>query len=436
MMHKLFASLLLVAFFVLPGAVRAQGWLEDRADSEGPGIRLGDSLLLHPGLALEGGYDTNPLRQEEDVSGAGRLRVTPYVDLTTRGAKRRVEDDGAIEKPAEKVRFGLGLAGHYDWYFSDEAAIRRQRDFGVDFKTNLAVFPEGAFTLLFDAAYSRSLTPYETSADWWAHHVFSPSLGFIVRPGGGTLSFELGYRLNGILFEDEPLATSDNRLSHEVRFLTSWKVFPKTALMCKVYFSPTMYLNDASPNTNSKPIHSFLGLQGLLTDRVGLSLFVGYGAGMYDRGDEFDSVIATAELMAFITPTATVRLGGQRDFYDSFYSNFYVKNGGYLGYEQLFGGMFLAALRGSVYYRQFSAFNENNPGTVIEANGTRGDLWAEASLLLELRATDWLSFHLSGAYQGNISDFTTTFNLEDGTSMEQGWGFHRFEVMAGVRGHY
>jgi hypothetical protein len=435
MMKKWLAGLLVSASFVLPGTGTAQAWLEDRADANGPGIRLGSSLLLHPGLGVEGGYDTNAIRNADGLA-AGRLRITPYIDLTTRGAKRRVEDDGTIEKPKEKLRFGLGLAGFYDWYFSDEPAVQDQSDWGLIFRTNLVALPESAISFLVDAAYSRVMIPYESSSDRKAYHLVSPSAGIIFRPGGGTLSFELGYRLNGIFFEDEAMREPDNRVNHEARFLTSWKVFPKTAIMTKIYFSPIRYLGGDSPNEDSNPIRALFGLQGLVTDRMGLSLFVGYGAGLYDSGDDFDSVIANAELMFFITPTAKIRLGGQRDFVDSFYANFYEKNGGYLSYDQLFGGLFLTSLRGSLDYRYFRNFNDDDNVRVNPEH--EGDLWASATLLLELRATDWLSFHLSGNYQANISDFETSLFDDTGAQVgnDRPWEFHQFVFMGGVRGHY
>lgn len=445
MMHKLLLSLLLAVVMLLPAVSQGQAWLEGREDSEGPGIRLGESLMLHPGLGVEGGYDTNPLRRYTP-EGSGRLRLTPYVDLTTRGVKRRVQDDGAIERPKEKLRFSLGLAGFYDWYFAQDDAVNNQDDWGLVFKNSLIVLPEGLFSLLVNADYTRSFQAYETSADASGYHLINPGIGFILRPGGGTLSFELGYKLSLMLFEDSLLADNNDRAAHNTRLISSWKVFPKTALVSKVFFSPTSYLGSSSENNDSLPLRTLFGLQGLVTDRFGVGLFVGYGASFYESGDQFDSVIANAEIMAFITPTATIRLGGERDFMDSFYANFYIKNGGHLSYEQLFGGIFMTALRGGLYYRQFSQFNPGNQALVTTTDPSaqfRDDLWAEASLLFELRATDWLSFHLSGSYQGNPSNFEITYTYpvdpaagggtESSTTRLE---FHRFEVMAGVRGHY
>ena len=102
-MYKLNLKLALLVLVFLPTVASAQVWLPERASREGPGIKLGDSLLLHPGLGVEGGYDTNALRRNNDEAGSGRLRVTPYLDIATRDDKRRVQ--------AGTMLVGSGLAG-------------------------------------------------------------------------------------------------------------------------------------------------------------------------------------------------------------------------------------------------------------------------------------------------------------------------------------
>ena len=436
-MHKLMAIFMLCVLMAMPLAATAQVWLPDRASREGPGILLGDSLVFHPGLGVEGGYDTNPLRRADGVDGAGRLRITPYLDLATRSAQRKVKDEGLLEVEPAKVDFRLGVAAYYDMFFSGDKATDDQDHFGVDTHVNFALFPSGPFSLLADAYYIRSLQPYESSQERWAWHLIKPGVGFRIRPGGGTLIFEAGYNLKLMLYEDDGISKTNNNMAHEARFITSWKILPKTSLVAKVTFAPIIYLGSESLNQDSKPVRTLFGMQGLLTDRFGLSLFVGYGASFYDQGDDFESVIAQGELMFFITPMANIRLGGQRDFVDSFYANYFEKNGGYLKYEQMFGGLVLASLKGEVFHRGYSRFdgeiNEDTTGNTAN----RDDVWIGATLLVEVRATEWLSFHLSGNYQGNVSQFEFDYNDPANINSDNfPVRFNKFEVLAGVRAHY
>ncbi|MDJ0761774.1 MAG: hypothetical protein QNJ97_02200 [Myxococcota bacterium] len=452
---NLIQVLLLPAFlFFLPTKVAAQAWLPERSSREGPGILLGESLVLHPGLGVEGGYDSNALRLSENEAGAGRLRITPYVDLATRSKKRRIEDDGALGVTPPKLDFRLGLATYYDMYFSDNAAVDDQDNFGVDTHFHFVLFPQGVFSLLLDGSYIRSLIPYESGEEHWSWHQIRPGAGIRFSPGGGTLSFELGYRMMLLLYEDDFLAEPNNKHVHDTRLVTSWRILPKTALISKINFSPTIYMNEPesapdaainiAPNVDSLPIRAHMGLQGLLTPRFGLSLFAGYGASFYDTGDDFDGFLAHGELMFFILPTANIRLGGRRDFVDSFYSNFYTITGGYLKYEQMFGGIVLATLKGDVYYREYSTVSTTTPD-VTTPPAERNELWIGATLLIEARATDWLSFFASGVFQANVSDYENVFQVptadpDDDPDLTEQLGvpveFLKFEAMGGVRVHY
>ena len=439
-MRKSSAGVALLVAFFLPATAAAQMWLSDRASSEGPGFKLGDSLVLHLGLGAEGGYDTNALYRADAVESAGRLRITPYVDLATRSKRRRVQDEGVVDASPPKVSFKLGAAGYWDQYFGDQR-VQDVSDFGVDTHLNFVLFPQGNFSLLLDAAYLRTLQPYESASDARARQQITPGLGVRVRPGGGTLSFELGYRLRFMYFEDDILADQNNFHAHDVRFETRWKLFPKTALLSRVTFSPNIYYESASINESSLPVRAWFGLQGLVTDRFGLLLLGGYGASNHDAGPDFDSFLAKGELMFFITPFSQIRLGGERDFVDSFYANYYVKNGGYLKYSQLIGGIVMITLKGEVYYRDYAPFNGPVASGAMPSHSERNDTWATGGLLVEWRATDWLSFHASGQYKGDITDFryrVTSVDPNTGNSITEDFdvGFHQFVILGGVRGHY
>jgi hypothetical protein len=424
-MRKLALRLVLLMSLVLPGSATAQAWLDDRQDREGPGIKVGKSLVFHPGALLEGGYDTNPIRESNNPPGAGRLRISSYADLATRSKSR---DDREVAA-APKTNFRLGLAGYYDFFFSDVDAVDKQDDFGIDTDLNFILFPSGPYTFFLKALYGRTVQPYESPAEFHARHTFRPGLGFQGEPGGGILMLSAFYDANLMIYEDDFISPDRNKVTHNVRLETAWKFFPKTSFVSRVVLSPTIYY-DANFNNNSFPIRSLFGLQGLITPRFGLSLFVGYGASFYEDGDDFEHVIANGELMFFIGPLVTVRVGGQRDFVDSFYANYYVKSGGYLKYEHMFGRVVYLSVKGDAYHRDYSEFS----GVYLNAaqGADRSDIWVGATLLLEFRITDWLAAIASAVYQSNISDFT--YNTTEGEPDPV--QFHRFEGLGGVRAYY
>jgi hypothetical protein len=428
----------------------AQEWLRDRQSIEGKGIRVGDSLVLHLGLGLEAGYDTNALYEADNADQAVRLRITPYIDLGTPRRQTAQDAPQGAGTAAPKAQFKLGVATYYDHHFpvgdADAGAvngINGLNALGVDTRLQLVVFPEGKASFLTDLSYLRTQQAYETSGDAGrSRHDLSPGIGVRFRPGGGNLSIEVGYRLQLMLFEDSALGEQANRHGHDIRVNTLWKVFPKTALVSRINFTPTFYMGgSASTKETSYPVRSKFGLQGLLANKFGLLLLAGYGVSNYVRGPNFSSVIAQLELMFFATPTSTIRVGGERDFVDSYYANYYTKTGGYVSYSQLFGGVFLATLRGDVSGRQYASYNlPTANGAATPSVAERTDVWIGATLTLEYRMTAWLSIIASARYAGDVTDFGYNYVDDPDTPENEAQfvesSFHKFEGFLGVKGYY
>ncbi|NNE19560.1 MAG: hypothetical protein HKN10_13885, partial [Myxococcales bacterium] len=68
----------------------AQVFDPERAGREGPGFKAG-RLVLHPGLAVGGGYDSNVFLQSSDELSSFILLVQGYLDIATEGSIRQSE---------------------------------------------------------------------------------------------------------------------------------------------------------------------------------------------------------------------------------------------------------------------------------------------------------------------------------------------------------
>ena len=71
--------------------------------NEGPGIKLGDGLVFHPGLATELGYDSNVLLNNTPA-GAGMLRLRARDLGTHRGDGEKVRLDFSPERSVSPDR--------------------------------------------------------------------------------------------------------------------------------------------------------------------------------------------------------------------------------------------------------------------------------------------------------------------------------------------
>ena len=414
----------------IPSVASAQEWLSDRRYSEGAGVSLGSNLVLHPGIGLEGGYDSNVFYQSADdpggPTGAGRLRVSPHLDLSTRPPQRL--ENGGGEPSVPNNSFRLGLAATYQEYLSSDDVVTNQRNVEVDgalrgeFNRRQAV----SFTLGDD--FARTTEPTNEAAFATFNRIYNRADAALkIAPGGRTLEFGVGYGFFINFFEDVEWRAPGNFLGHDLYATTRWKFFPKTAVVFDLHVTPTNYYDAASTHPSSIPIRARAGLNGLLTQRVALLAMVGYGAGFYTVGDDFDSIIGQLELGYLIGPLSRLKLGYLRDFQDSIFANYYIQDRGYLEFNQMISGRFLLGIRGGVARLGYSAVT-----TAGASDSNRVDVRADAGLFGEYRAKDWLGINVSLEYQGNFSDWS--FTDPDG-EVDQA-DFSKLQVFAGVRVFY
>jgi hypothetical protein len=98
-------------------------------------------------------------------------------------------------------------------------------------------------------------------------------------------------------------------------------------------------------------------LRGLLTEKLGLNLAVGYANGFYASGGTpsgFGNVVLVAEIIYNMTLTSKVGLGYRHDFQNSpFIGNFYNLDAGYAALREFIGGRVATAAYGRFENRRY-----------------------------------------------------------------------------------
>jgi hypothetical protein len=328
--------------------------------NEGPGIKLGESLVFHPGIAIEGAFDSNPFYRDGS-NAAGYLHLVPHLDLSTLPPQRRTDGDGAVAP--QKVDFRFKTALGYREYLTSDATIQAQRALEVDSGLLLALFPQGVFSFELGDDFARTVTGlYAEVASSLGRDTNRVVARFRFAPGGGRLTFGLSYAFNFDIFEDANLGGA-NRLFHEIALNAKWKILPKTAVTLDVteqiydYYDPTggVYgTNAALQNVSSKPLRIYAGLVGLITARLSTVLKLGYGNGFYDKGTSYNMLLALAELGYQFGPFAKMKLGFEHGFQDSIYGNYFTDERAYLGYDHLIAQRVILHLLGDYRYRNYS----------------------------------------------------------------------------------
>ena len=401
---------------LLSGTANAQ-LLSPIRYNEGPGIKLSESVLFHPGVWVGGGYDTNiNFANEFDgrpIIDVAFLRVVPHLAFATSSPQRMADKDGKGVKPSIFLRFDTALS--FREYFITDADVKTYRQSGLkldnwrhvfeaEANLNFILFPGRFFSLeLFDN-YTRSITPWPGGGQI-GRNLNRGGLKFMLAPGGGLLSFELGYANNLDYFENSTYAPY-RRMAHEVMFTTKWKLLPKSAVFLDVNWRYQDYFDDlanVAGRINSMPLRIALGYNGLFTPRFGVLLRVGYGGSFHDSYDSYNMLVAQVEFNYYIGPVAKLSAGFQHDYRDSLITNYLVDERVYLRYDHLIINRFLIHLEGDYRYRWHEGLSDAQVAANLDP--PRNHV-IEGDVGLDWRIKDWIDIGLGYnlQYRKQISD--------------------------------
>jgi hypothetical protein len=299
------------------------------ARAEGPGIKLGDRLVLHPGIAAEFRYDSNVFFERDNPEGAFAFRALASLDLATRPPQR----SGNL---AHGIDFRLHLGGDYTEYITTDASLSQHRAFGVQGGLLLSILPMHPFSIdIFDNYVRTSQPPYLREPFNIDRDTNEVGVRFRYAPGGRRLTFDLSYAFGIDFFEVQQFKDLDV-MYHRVNFRAAWKFFPKTAVYIDVTEQPYLYPHPgATMHPDSYPLRAIAGLQGLLTSKLTMNLWAGYGNGFYVNGPSPNTGVAGVDLAWKPIFSGTGGLGYRHDFVNSLLGSFYDLDTVYIGWTQM-----------------------------------------------------------------------------------------------------
>ena len=300
------------------------------------GLRLGDALILHLALGVEVNWDSNVFYEAESTTthptSAFFLRLNPSFDLTNR--------------PRQGARaFQLDLHGGlgYIEYLSSQKIIQDHRQFNVDAGIRAAFFATSPYNfVLFDNYVRTTVPPYTSTSDNLNRDTNEVGTRINLSPGGGRLTFNIGYLFGLDYFENAQLTDYDV-LYHRFDLRASWRFLPKTALYVAADQGIYTYPHPgASNHPDSYPLRVEGGLQGLITPKLTLNGWIGYANGFYQWtaatvGAHPNPNTAIGGLSLTWKPTAlsSGTIGYQHDFQNSLLGAYYDEDMAYVSWTQL-----------------------------------------------------------------------------------------------------
>lgn len=427
---------LVVATAGISSSASAQ-WLPDRARTEGPGFRT-RRVEIHPSFAAEAGVDSNVFLQSANRTPAAMTRLTGAVYLQP----RRVEGDGAdptAPPPPRNIDFNLGLNASYYHYFSS----RVHDNVGVQFDGSVAFRPQGRVGFELRDSFTRTIRPFtdgtgaSSGSISYGQNRNQATANVTFQSRGGVFRGTAGYTADLTLF-DSRLFWANASLEHRVAARMVWSFFPRTALVYEGQFASRSYgiLTDYPPLgqlVSSNQVVSTIGVNGILTEKLAITLSAGYAAGFFERGDEYDGFVGRAELRYRPRPSILVSTGYIRNYQSSYIGNYMLADTAFANFEATLAGRVVVGAQVSVGF--------GRTGLAVRADGsflgnyqTRNDVRVLGRLYGEYRATSWLAITLAFDYLGDYTDFAfttpsgSTSILPDPVSQYQ-----RFDAWLGVR---
>ena len=406
---------------------------------EGPGFKAG-RLVLHPGLSLEGGYDSNVFLQDVDQEDSFILRLSAYLDVATEGTERQSQGETNKAEP-QKIQFRGGLGIRYYHFGIDRLPDNVAGDAHVDFSYN----PSPVFSLQIRDTFKRTVRPFSdpntidgTTISYGMNHN-TASLDLVGRSKSQVLEGRVGYT-NSLEFFDADIYGYGNNMTHRVPASLSWLFFPTSALTYTVEYAGQNFANPdeilASPTllSDNNRVTNSIAYNGAVTETFSLTAMIGYAAGFYDIGDDFDGVIARLDTRWRPRPTIELIAGFDRDYRPSFIGNFTLMNRLYANVRFTLSGAFQLGLKTWVSFDKSGlAVAPTLPPTLLGNQPYREDTRLYAGIFGEYRFKAWLALFGEVGY---LADFTDFQYAGAGALLDPAAGYQRFDAWLGLRVFY
>ncbi len=381
------------------GAAHAQDVLV-----EGPGIKVGESTVLHPRIGLEGGVVSNVFYDDANEVSAPILRLLAGIDITPSGEDRLGEID---ESSARTIDFRAGADVEYTEYLTSNDRARDQRNLDANAHANLTLFPLGNVAFGLSDKFERIGRPtnFEStrSLDRDVNH-FKAEL--IIQPRGHNISGGPRYE-NVIDYFESDESEFANRIQHVVGAKVNWKFFPYT----QAWIDGSIGFYDAlGDNTvdgmeykvGSRPLRVLAGLDTVLTEWTTINAYAGYANGFYDSGPSYNNVVGGIDFGWRYVPTGKLVLGYRYDVHDSINANYYGEHQGKISINQEIRTIVVTAMAGA-RYRGYRGI----PDVISTMEDERDDLIIEGHFRAAWVVAERFSLYADYGLQVVDTDFRT-----------------------------
>ena len=395
--------------------------------ADGPGLKAGRNSTFHGGALLAVGFDSNVFNESRDQAPRRAAYALPSAWLTIGNRPVR---NGLLDSPPKrtkrKVDYNFALLAGYRLYMHKRAHVFQASKFNVGLNSRIMFAPGRKFSFAIEDDFHRlgEASNFEAGRDYAFNRIDnSAALRFILRPSGGRISFDLAYRNDLLLFENQGEHPTSSRLVNGLETETKYRFRDRSALAVRYSYHYTYYFCCTEIGTGRNEdshAHRLLGgYSGQLGKKIVLEAFAGWGWGLYKQdttGPDHKNFIGYAALGYFATPRTNIGVRIGRQFRDSIFGNFMSDLGGSIAADHVFNFKLRLSTGVGIYARRYAGLPI--PGQDVQeitgyagADGfVRKDTLISFKLQLEQPIGKYLVVGLRYALAADLTDFVVNFD--------------------------
>lgn len=375
---------------------------------EGQGVAIAPDRKaeLHVGIEAGAGLDTNPYStplSRNVFAGDLTARLRPSASVDYPGSLLAFKGEGALE-----YGFLPGILGNAN----TQQFLLYQSLLSGDLEVNR----DGMFRFAVGDSFSWNSDPGNLAIGSVYNRIQNQMrAGLGVKPGGGALTFKLGYSFDFAKFLD---VEGNNNLVrtgqldsmlHSLALRADYKFLPRTGGFLALSGGWTSYPFDAAGvNDQAFPVSAQLGVQGQIFAKVGGLASVGYSNPLVlDQG-----AIATGALIGVVgqaelrwQPSLSTTLGGgfRREFSPTPLYQYVGNNRFYVSLSQVLGGRFHLSANSGYSILEFGE-EQTELSTATTEGFLRLDGHLDVSAALAYYITDWLAVGINDKLDWRVTN--------------------------------
>lgn len=355
---------------LIAGDAKAEGGLLHNAfglprAEDGRGLKVGERSTFHTGFALGVGADSNVFSNAKTEKRVASAFMWPTAWI---GIGNRELRDSMLMSPPERsgrwLDYNFSVLSGFKQNLARSADTRSVPKFSIGAQARMVFLPGRKFSaeLMYDFFRGASPATFQTDGRQFNFNRLDGrgGLNLYLRPGGGRLSFGLGYRNQWLRFDSVDL-NRGNRLVNGLFHETKWRFLPRSSVVLTYTVDYTYYTDCCVERGTGRKednwAHRLLaGYRGQVVDKLVLEAVAGWGGGFYRQdpgGPNFNSFIGRVAINYFPTMRSLVHVDIYRNFQDSLFGNYFIDNGGQVALGHQFRWRMIGHIGASVIARRY-----------------------------------------------------------------------------------